>query len=46
MISLNEIVISRGPSSLPAILELYVNDYLITTIKGDGVIISTPTGID
>ncbi len=44
MISLNEIVISRGPSSYICILELYVNNYLITTIQGDGIIISTPTG--
>ena len=25
-------------------LDLYVNDYLITTVQGDGLIISTPTG--
>ncbi len=44
ILSLNEIVISRGPSSFVTLLELYVNDYLITTVQGDGLIISTPTG--
>lgn len=44
MISLNEIVVGRGGSSFICNLELYVNNYLITTIQGDGVIISTPTG--
>jgi len=44
LISLNEIVVSRGSSSYTCILELYVNNYLITTLQGDGIIISTPTG--
>lgn len=44
ILSLNEIVISRGPSSFVTLLDLYVNDYLITTVQGDGLIISTPTG--
>lgn len=37
-------MISRGPSSFVTLLDLYVNDYLITTVQGDGLIISTPTG--
>jgi NAD+ kinase len=43
-LSLNEIVIGRGPSPYLSNLDLYVNDYLITTVQGDGLIISTPTG--
>lgn len=43
-LSLNEIVISRGPSPFLSNLDLYLNDYLITTVQGDGLIISTPTG--
>lgn len=44
MLSLNEIVVSRGPSPFLTNLDLYINDYLITTVQGDGLIISTPTG--
>jgi NAD+ kinase len=43
-LSLNEIVISRGPSPFLSNLDLYLNDYLVTTVQGDGLIISTPTG--
>lgn len=43
-LSLNEVVISRGQSSFICNLDLYINDYLITTVQGDGLIISTPTG--
>ena len=43
-LALNEVVINRGPSPFLSNLELYVNDYLITTVQGDGLIISTPTG--
>ncbi len=43
-LGLNEVVINRGPSPFLSNLELYVNDYLITTVQGDGLIISTPTG--
>ena len=44
LLSLNEIVVSRGPSPFLTNLDLYINDYLITTVQGDGLIISTPTG--
>jgi NAD+ kinase len=44
LLSLNEIVISRGPSPFLSNLDLYINDYLVTTVQGDGLIISTPTG--
>jgi NAD kinase len=43
-LSLNEVVIGRGSSPYLSNLDLYVNDYLITTVQGDGLIISTPTG--
>lgn len=43
-LSLNEIVISRGQSSFLTNLDLYINNYLITSVQGDGLIISTPTG--
>ena len=44
LLCLNEVVVSRGPSPFLSNLDLYVNDYLITTVQGDGLIISTPTG--
>lgn len=44
IIALNEVVISRGPSPYLSNLDLYINDYLMTTVQGDGLIISTPTG--
>jgi NAD+ kinase len=44
LLGLNEVVVSRGPSPFLSNLDLYVNDYLITTVQGDGLIISTPTG--
>jgi NAD+ kinase len=43
-LTLNEIVINRGPSPYLSNLDIYVNEYLITTVQGDGLIISTPTG--
>lgn len=43
-LSLNEIIISRGANSYLSNLDLYINDYLITTVQGDGLIVSTPTG--
>ncbi len=39
-LSLNEVVIGRGPSSFLSNLDLYINDYLITTIQGDGKILN------
>ena len=41
---LNEIVIDRGPSSYLSDLDVYVDDVYLTTVQGDGLIISTPTG--
>ncbi|XP_074654447.1 NAD kinase-like [Tubulanus polymorphus] len=41
---LNEIVIDRGPSSYISNLDLYIEKRLVTSVQGDGLIISTPTG--
>jgi NAD+ kinase len=43
-IALNEIVVDRGSTPYLSNLELYLNDYLITVVQGDGIIISTTTG--
>ncbi|XP_068699563.1 NAD kinase-like isoform X1 [Montipora foliosa] len=41
---LNEVVVDRGPSSYLTNLEIYCNDIHITSVQGDGLIVSTPTG--
>lgn len=41
---LNEIVVDRGPSPYSVQLDLYVDGNKLTSIVGDGIIISTPTG--
>ena len=41
---LNEVVVDRGPSPYSTTLELYINENKFTSIVGDGIIISTPTG--
>lgn len=41
---LNEVVIDRGPSPYSTTLDLYIDDNKFTSIVGDGIIISTPTG--
>ncbi|KAK3714902.1 hypothetical protein QZH41_010901 [Actinostola sp. cb2023] len=41
---LNEVVVDRGPSSYLCFLDIYCNDHHITSVQGDGVILSTPTG--
>ena len=43
-ISLNYIVITRKGFSRIISLSIYVNDQLVDNFRGDGVIISTPTG--
>ncbi len=40
---LNELVIQRHLSSM-ALLQLFVDGVLVTTIRADGVIVATPTG--
>lgn len=41
---LNEVVVDRGPSSYLTNLDIYCNDIHITSVQGDGLIVSTPTG--
>ena len=41
---LNEVVIDRGPSPYLSCLDLYLGGRPITSVQGDGVIVSTPTG--
>ncbi|MEQ2292737.1 hypothetical protein AMECASPLE_025967 [Ameca splendens] len=42
--ALNEVVVDRGPSSYLSNVDLYLDGRLITSVQGDGVIVSTPTG--
>ncbi|HCR39845.1 MAG TPA: hypothetical protein DIW41_02975, partial [Lachnospiraceae bacterium] len=42
--ALNDIVITRKGLSRIISLRIYVNDQLVDNFRGDGVIISTPTG--
>ncbi|XP_014663475.1 PREDICTED: NAD kinase-like isoform X2 [Priapulus caudatus] len=44
MMVLNEVVIDRGPSPYLTNLDLYVEGRYVTSVQGDGLIISTPTG--
>jgi len=44
LIALNDIVIERGPFSRLISLAIYSDDFLVTELKADGLIISTPTG--
>lgn len=37
-------MIDRGPSSYLSNVDVYLDGHLITTVQGDGVIVSTPTG--
>lgn len=41
---LNEVVIDRGPSPYLSNIDLYLDGKHITSVQGDGLIISTPTG--
>ena len=43
-IILNEVVIDRGNSSSVAQVDIHCNGRYLTTVLGDGLIISTPTG--
>lgn len=42
--ALNDIVIERGPYSRLISLAIYSNNSLVTELKADGLIVSTPTG--
>ncbi|XP_064610741.1 uncharacterized protein LOC135474966 [Liolophura sinensis] len=41
---LNEVVIDRGPCPYLCNLDLYIEGRLVTSVQGDGLIVSTPTG--
>jgi NAD kinase len=41
---LNEISVTRGNNEFMALFDIFVNDVHLTTVQGDGVLISTPTG--
>ncbi len=43
-VGLNEVAIMKGPSGKIIFLNLKINQTQVTTIYGDGLIISTPTG--
>jgi NAD+ kinase len=42
--ALNEISITRGMNPGMCCYEVIVNDILLTTVQGDGILIATPTG--
>lgn len=43
-LALNDIVITRTGPMRAIDYDIYVNDRLLTTITGDGIVVSTPTG--
>lgn len=44
IVVLNEVVIDRGPSPYLSNIDLYLDGKHITSVQGDGLIVSTPTG--
>lgn len=42
--ALNEITVDRGPFNYLTNIECEINGHFLTSIQGDGVIISSPTG--
>lgn len=43
-IAINELVVSRGHYGRIVELDLSINNTFITTVKGDGILVATPTG--
>ncbi|XP_030380258.1 NAD kinase-like isoform X3 [Scaptodrosophila lebanonensis] len=41
---LNEVVINRGPSPYLSNIDIFLDGKYITSVQGDGLIVSTPTG--
>ncbi|XP_059485955.1 NAD kinase-like isoform X2 [Neocloeon triangulifer] len=44
LLVLNEVIIDRGPSPYLSNIDLYLDGKHITSVQGDGLIVSTPTG--
>jgi len=44
LLVLNEVVVDRGPSPYLSNIDLYLDGKKITSVQGDGLIVSTPTG--
>ncbi len=44
LLALNDLVIERGPNSRLISMAIYSNNALVTELKADGLIISSPTG--
>ena len=42
--SLNDTVVSKGFQARMIKLEIFINDQFVTSLRGDGLIVSTPTG--
>lgn len=44
LLVLNEVVVDRGPSPYLSNIDLFLDGKHITSVQGDGLIVSTPTG--
>nr|CAH7738884.1 unnamed protein product [Callosobruchus chinensis] len=44
LLVLNEVVVDRGPSPYLSNIDLFLDGKYITSVQGDGLIVSTPTG--
>ncbi|KRT85083.1 hypothetical protein AMK59_1421 [Oryctes borbonicus] len=44
LLVLNEVVVDRGPSPFLSNIDLFLDGKHITSVQGDGLIVSTPTG--
>ncbi|MDZ4678008.1 MAG: NAD(+)/NADH kinase [Oligoflexia bacterium] len=42
--ALNDVVVERGPNSRLIDLSIYSGNFLVSTVKADGLILATPTG--
>jgi NAD+ kinase len=44
LLVLNEVVVDRGPSPYLSNIDLFIEGKHVTSVQGDGLIVSTPTG--
>ena len=44
LLVLNEVVVDRGPSPYLSNINLFIDGKHVTSVQGDGLIVSTPTG--